>query len=186
LRPALLSSAWIEHNRISGLIQIKANRQLSASVMCVSATEALMRKIAVASLAAMLVFATSANAGTVEDNPDADAKVPVTIDNFVRAATDIEFAKYATLAGGVNRFFHFRDPTPIDNQPTIRMNRDTLYSAAVVDISEGATLTLPEVGDRYMTAMIVDQDHYIKDVFAPAAPTCSTRSATTRPMSSSS
>lgn len=45
------------------------------------------------------------------------------------------------------------------------MNRDTLYSAAIVDISAGAILTLPEVGDRYMSAMIVKQDHYINEVF---------------------
>ena len=37
--------------------------------------------------------------------------VPVTIDNFARAATDIEFDKYVSLAGGVNRFYHFREPT---------------------------------------------------------------------------
>jgi hypothetical protein len=92
-------------------------------------------------------------------------EIPVTIDNFVRAATDVELGKYVSLAGGVNQFFHFRAPTPVENQPTIRMNRDTLYSTAVVDISEGATLTLPDVGDRYMTAMIVNQDHYINDVF---------------------
>ena len=91
--------------------------------------------------------------------------IPVTVDNFVRAATDVELNKYVSLAGGVNQFFHFRAPTPVEDQPTIRMNRDTLYSTAVVDISEGATLTLPDVGDRYMTAMIVNQDHYINDVF---------------------
>ena len=92
-------------------------------------------------------------------------EIPVTIDNFTRAATDIELAKYVALAGGVNRFFHFREPGDVDNQPTIRMNFDTLYSTAVVDISKGATLTLPEVGERYMSAMIVNQDHYINDVF---------------------
>jgi len=92
-------------------------------------------------------------------------EIPVTVDNFVRAATDVELGKYVSLAGGVNQFFHFRAPTPVEKQPTIRMNRDTLYSTAVVDISEGATLTLPDVGDRYMTAMIVNQDHYINDVF---------------------
>jgi len=111
----------------------------------------------------------SANAQTGSDNkgaiPDPGA-VPITIDNFVRAATDIEFEKYVLLAGGVNRFYHFREPTPVDNQPTIRMNRDTLYSTAVVDISEGATLTLPDVGERYMSAMIVNQDHYINEVFS--------------------
>jgi hypothetical protein len=92
-------------------------------------------------------------------------EIPVTIGNFARAATDIELAKYVALAGGVNRFFHFREPGDVDNQPTIRMNFDTLYSTAVVDISEGATLTLPDAGDRYMSAMIVNQDHYINDVF---------------------
>jgi len=92
-------------------------------------------------------------------------EIPVTIDNFARAASDIELDKYVTLAGGINRFYHFREPTQVDNQPTIRMNRDTLYSTAVVDISKGATLTLPEVGDRYMSAMIVNQDHYINAVF---------------------
>ena len=71
----------------------------------------------------------------------------------------------STLAGGINKFYHFREPTPVDNQPTVRMNRDTLYSTAVVDISEGATLTLPDVGERYMSAMIVNQDHYINEVF---------------------
>ncbi len=70
------------------------------------------------------------------------------------------------MAGGVNKFFHFREPTPIDNQPTIRMNRDTLYSIAIVDISGGATLTLPDTDGRYMTAMIVNQDHYINEVFS--------------------
>jgi len=92
-------------------------------------------------------------------------EIPVTVDNFVRAATDVELDKYVSLAGGVNQFFHFRAPTPVENQPTIRMNRDTLYSTAVIDISKGATLTLTDVGDRYMTAMIVNQDRYINDVF---------------------
>ena len=89
----------------------------------------------------------------------------VNIDNFIRAATDIEFGKYVALAGGTNRFYHFREPTPIDHQPTIRMNRDTLYSTVVIDISKGATLTLPDAGNRYMTAMVVNQDHYINRVF---------------------
>lgn len=100
-------------------------------------------------------------------NAEEDTRlVPITIDNFVRAATDIELDKYVALAGGVNRFYHFREPTPVENQPTIRMNRDTLYSTAVVDIREGATLTLPDVGARYMTAMVVNQDHYINEVFS--------------------
>lgn len=101
------------------------------------------------------VFASTSDSGEID----------ITVDNFVRAASDFEFGKYESLAGGVNRFLHFREPTPIAGQSTIRMNRDTLYSAAVVDISEGATVTLPDAGARYMTLMIVNQDHYINDVF---------------------
>jgi hypothetical protein len=115
------------------------------------------------------LFVTNLTAGQLaDDNLDVSAATggkPVSLDNFVRAATDIEFDKYLTLAGGLNRFYHFREPTPVDNQPTIRMNRDTLYSAAVVDISEGAILTLPDAGERYLSAMIVNQDHYINEVF---------------------
>lgn len=102
---------------------------------------------------------------TLDSLSDARA-IPVTVDNFVRAATDAEFEKYLSLAGGVNKFFHFLQPTPIDTQPTVRMNRDTLYSAALVDISDAATLVLPDVGDRYMTAMIVNQNHYIEQVIS--------------------
>ncbi|WP_216599166.1 MULTISPECIES: DUF1214 domain-containing protein [unclassified Ruegeria] len=94
--------------------------------------------------------------------------VPVTVDNFVRAATDIEFGKYVALSGGINKVLHIREPTPIDQQPTIRMNRDTLYSMAVIDITEGATLTLPDGGNRYISAQIVNQDHYMNKVFLGA------------------
>jgi len=56
--------------------------------------------------------------------------------NFVRAAVDYEISKYLPLFGGVNKFFHFRAPTLADNQPTIRMNRDTLHSVTLIDISK--------------------------------------------------
>ncbi len=126
------------------------------------------RCLAIAFAMAALIGGTASSQEPGGDTLDAlieSRETPVTIDNFIRAATDLELAKYVSLAGGVNRFFHFREPTPVDKQPTVRMNRDTLYSTAVIDISEGATLTLPEVGDRYMTAMVVNQDHYINDVF---------------------
>ncbi|WP_051266560.1 DUF1214 domain-containing protein [Nakamurella lactea] len=64
-------------------------------------------------------------------------------------------------AGGVGRFLHNREPAAIDKQTVIRLNRDTLYSFAIVDATAGATLTLPDHGDRYLSAMIVNQDHYV-------------------------
>ena len=92
------------------------------------------------------------------------SELVINIDNFVRAETDRMLASLQAAAGGVNVLKHNREPTPIDNQPVIRMNRDTLYSSAVVDISEGATVSVPDGGDRYVSVMVVNQDHYINRV----------------------
>lgn len=90
--------------------------------------------------------------------------VKVNVDNLVRAETAAQFDRMLKLTGGVNRFVHLRGPTPLDKQSVIRMNRDTLYSAAIVDISQGATLTVPDAGKRYLSVMVVNEDHYINEV----------------------
>jgi hypothetical protein len=41
------------------------------------------------------------------------------------------------------------------------MNQDTLYTGTVLDMSEPVKLTLPEVGGRYMSMHVVNQDHYM-------------------------
>ena len=89
----------------------------------------------------------------------------VNADNFALAETHRMMAGLQRDAGGVNRFCHNREPAAIDRQTVIRMNRDTLYSFAVVDISAGATLTVPDAGDRYLSVMIVNEEHYINRVF---------------------
>ena len=53
----------------------------------------------------------------------------------------------------------------MDSQLVVRMNRDTLYSSVIIDVSQGAELTMPQTGGRYQTAMVVDQDHYITKVY---------------------
>lgn len=68
-------------------------------------------------------------------------------------------------AGDVNVFSHNREPASIDHQTVIRLNRDTLYSFAVVDITRGAVLSLPEHGSRYVSAMVVNEDHFINGIF---------------------
>jgi len=96
------------------------------------------------------------------------ATIPVNVDNFARVESDRMFAAVLHDSGAVNQWMHNRVPTPIDHQPVIRQNRDTLYSAAIVDISEGAALTIPDAGDRYISAMPVNEDHYVNDVFYEA------------------
>ncbi|WP_394159680.1 DUF1214 domain-containing protein [Galactobacter valiniphilus] len=88
----------------------------------------------------------------------------VTFATFARIESERMFAAIAAAAGGANRWNHFTSPTPVDEQTVIRMNRDTLYSAAIIDVSQGATVTLPDAGDRYVSVMLVNQDHYVTSV----------------------
>ena len=93
------------------------------------------------------------------------SSAPVNADNFARAESDRMFAAIQAQAGGVNQWYHYRAPTPVDKQTVIGMNRDTLYSGAIVDISAGAAITIPDPGRRYLSVMVVNQDHYINKVF---------------------
>lgn len=91
--------------------------------------------------------------------------VPVTVDNFTRAETDHYLAVNTKEAGGLGKLHHAREPASIDNQTIIRMNRDTLYSFGVFDLAAGpATITLPNAGKRFMSLMIINQDHYVQSV----------------------
>ncbi|GAA1061882.1 DUF1254 domain-containing protein [Agromyces bracchium] len=85
----------------------------------------------------------------------------VNVDDFARAETNRMFAALSGQAGGTGKWVHNRVPTPLENQPVIRQNRDTLYSMAVIDVSDGASITIPDAGDRYLSVMVVNQDHYI-------------------------
>ena len=86
---------------------------------------------------------------------------PVTVANFVRAESDHMIRANMKMVGATfGKFTHLREPTTPDNQPVIRMNQDTLYSATVLDLSKPVTITLPEIGGRYMSMHVVNQDHY--------------------------
>lgn len=89
----------------------------------------------------------------------------VNSDNFVRAENDRMFHDLQRDAGGINTFLHNRQPAAVDKQTVIRLNRDTLYSFAIVDVSQGASFTVPDYGDRYLSAMVVNQDHYINRIY---------------------
>lgn len=87
----------------------------------------------------------------------------VTIDTFVRAETD-RYLKQRVDQGGLGKFVHDREPTPIDRQPVIRMNRDTPYSVAVFDLTTPVTIVKPDTGDRFQSLLVINQDHYLQRV----------------------
>lgn len=89
----------------------------------------------------------------------------VNFNNYVEIQSSTQILDYQKLAGGINAWYHNIKPTPLDKQSTIRMNRDTLYSMAIIDFSEGASITLPDVGNRYISLAIQNQYGYTTHVY---------------------
>src|SRR5687768_1517242 len=95
--------------------------------------------------------------------------VIVTPDSFARAETDWMFDSFVRQGGG-GKFFHHREPPSLEVK-SVRPNRDTLYSAAVIDLDAGpATVKVPGAGSRYMAVQVVDEDHYVpRVIYEPGA-----------------
>ncbi len=107
---------------------------------------------------ALLIMAASSAA--LAQAPSGNS-VPVTIDNFARAESDLYMSRTAK-DGGFGKFTHNRTPTEIDKQTVIRMNRDTLYSGAVFDLDASpVTITLPNAGKRFMSLQAISEDHFV-------------------------
>jgi hypothetical protein len=112
-------------------------------------------------LASLFVFLCTLATTAADGRAQKTDPVKVTPETYIRAETDRQFGEIVKMAGGINRFYHFRSPTPLDKQNVVRMNRDTLYSMGVIDTSKGATITVPELPkDRYASVYLVDNDHY--------------------------
>ena len=105
-------------------------------------------------------------AAQVQAAPVKMALIKVTALNYVQARTAIQFDKYLARAGGkLNTFSHGRRVADINSRSSKRLNRDTLYSVAIVDISKGASIQIPEAGDRYMSVQVVNQDGFTNKIF---------------------
>ncbi len=96
--------------------------------------------------------------------PQAPA-VPVTVDNYNRAQTDVYFGQ-TVKAGAFGKLRLGRELAPIANRGIVRPNRDTLYSFGVFDFDAGpVTVTLPDAGKRFIVMQVVNEDQYTPAVF---------------------
>jgi len=84
----------------------------------------------------------------------------VTVDNFVRAESDAVFARYVKQ-GALGEFSHERQLVSIDKQGVIRMNRDTLYSFGIFDLTEPVSIAKPDSGGRYQSMMVINENQYV-------------------------
>mgnify|MGYP001823779057 FL=1 len=86
----------------------------------------------------------------------------ITLDNLVRAETDHMIRQNIEAFGlEVGQIVHQRETVDLANQPVIRMNVDTIYSSLVLDLSEPAEVTLPEIDGRYQSMHVMSQEHYM-------------------------
>ncbi len=87
--------------------------------------------------------------------------VKVTADNYVRAESDFQMKGYAQAMDAFGKFAVQRTHYDVDNQVTVRGNRDTIYMFGTFDLYQPLTITLPDPGDRYMSLQLINQDHSI-------------------------
>jgi hypothetical protein len=125
-------------------------------------------KIAPLLLIAMAALTFSCNQGKPKTETTAtktDSLEKVTPENYAFAEVDITFKNIVDEVGS-NKFRHDRNLIPLDKQPAVTMNRNTIYSFGIFYAPKGTKLTLPKSkDDRYMSAMILQNDHYIDQVF---------------------
>jgi hypothetical protein len=86
----------------------------------------------------------------------------VTVFNYVNAKTSLHFDRVLSKGNNFNQWSHNRQPIKIEAKPqsSRRVNRDTLYSYAVVNISEGASFYLPESNGRYLSVQVINEGHF--------------------------
>jgi hypothetical protein len=116
----------------------------------------------------MLVMTFEASAS---DAPPQAKTTVVTDENYSLAETDGIMEGYvkkiaaATNTSGVGVFMHNKKGADPKDRTIMRINFDTLYSFAVVDLTDDLTLTMPETDGRYQSAWIVSEDAYYPGAF---------------------
>ena len=96
---------------------------------------------------------------------DESEVIPVTVENFPRVAFDVQSLSVIEQANGINNWHINKLPIFPDTQPTTYVNRDMLYLLAVIDIKNGAQISVPAINDRYISFSIITRDGYTSKVF---------------------
>lgn len=93
-----------------------------------------------------------------------DRPVTVTKQNFAQAMTDLAMQKEVDQGGNL-AWHHHRKTMALSEQPAPLMNRDTVYSFAVLDGRGDVAITLPKNDGRYMSLHVMNHDHVTYKVF---------------------
>ena len=115
---------------------------------------------------------TATSADDVTSTDDVVKVTTVTADNYDRAETQILTEGYiqkianATNTDGVGVLWHIRKGSDPKDRTIPRTNYDTIYTWAILDLTQEATLVMPDTKGRYQTAWFMTEEHYNPAVFA--------------------
>ena len=82
---------------------------------------------------------------------------PITAENYGLAESQVIFTSYVekiattTNTSGLGVFMHNKKGADPKDRTVMRINFDTLYSFAILDLIEDATLIMPDTNGRYQT-----------------------------------
>ena len=77
---------------------------------------------------------------------------------YIQSETRAFFADFIGRSG-LNKFFHFPGLSSAEDKWVVSPNNDTVYSVAIVNATEGFTVSMPETGDRFISIQIIDENH---------------------------
>lgn len=82
----------------------------------------------------------------------------MTAKEYIQAESRAFFADFIGRVG-LNTFFHFPGLASAEDRFVVSPNNDTVYSVAIVNARNGFTLDIPEVGERFVSTHIGDENH---------------------------
>ena len=125
-----------------------------------------MKKTLLSILPLAFLVLTSCNGTKKSGTAVATEATPVTVENYALAETQVIFKHYAddiaaeTHSKGTGYFLHNRDASNPKDTTVMRVNFDTRYSFALLDLTKEATLVMPETNGRYQSAWFITEEHY--------------------------
>jgi len=85
-------------------------------------------------------------------------KYGMTAKEFIQAESRAFISNFIGR-NGINQWFHFKALANKDDKWVVSPNNDTIYSIAAVNVTDGFTLVLPDVGDRFLSIHILGENH---------------------------
>lgn len=103
----------------------------------------------------------TAVAETAIDGKDYKTTIPVTMENFDQVEAAVNFNKWVSK-GIMNSKVDLTDYYPAGPAPTVRANRDTLYTVGFYDNQKGIRIEQPDNG-IFQSALVLDENGFAKD-----------------------